>query len=281
MKKIILFLCSFLPVLILAQETSITERTFPETRVVNGHSVETNEEGILKFIIAHRFGAINDGIYNFFGLDDANMRLGFDYGIKRWMTIGLGRSSFNREYDGYAKIKMIRQKKGAKSFPFTLTWFSSAAYKTLRDEDPEKETSILQRMVYAHQLLIARKFSPGFSLQLMPTYIHRNYVLTTDEAHDVLALGIAPRFQISKKVSINLEYYHVFENQLTEVNENSLAIGFDFETKGHVFQLSFGNSRGLIEKAFITETTDKWTEGEIHFGFNITRDFKIKGRKYR
>ena len=144
-----------------------------------------------------------------------------------------------------------------------------------RDEDPEKETSMVQRLVYSHQLLIGKKFSPGFSIQLMPTYIHRNYVATTDELHDVLALGIAPRVQISKKISVNIEYYHVFENQLAKGYESSLAIGFDFETKGHVFQLSFGNARGLIEKTFITETTNKWTDGEIHFGFNISRTFQL------
>lgn len=264
-----------------AQETQIAERTFIETRVVSGHSVETNPQGVLKFIIYHRFGSIDKGIYDFFGFDDANMRLGFDYGVKNWFTLGIGRSSYEKTYDGYIKLKLVRQKSGQRSFPFTITYFSSMAIKTVREVDEENETELKDKTYYANQILIARKFSNAFSLQLMPSLIHRNLVQTSEEKHDVMALGIAPRLQLSKRISVNVEYYHVFPDQLADIYVNSLGIGFDIETKGHVFQLNFSNSRGLIEKAFITETTDQWDLGQIHFGFNLTRDFKIGGRSYR
>lgn len=281
-KIIFSFLLILLPYLNTAQEsTTIIERTFPETRLVNGHSVETNSEGVLKFIIAHRFAAINAGIYDFFGFDDANMRIGFDYGVRDWFTIGIGRSSLNKTYDAYGKFKLIRQKSGSKSFPVTLTWFTGASIETIRDNNPDYDLEMRHRLFYTNQLLMARKFSENFSLQVMPTIVHRNLVQTAAEENTVFAFGIAPKILISKRVSLNVEYYHVLDNQLAEGFTQSLGIGLDIETKGHVFQLNFGNSRGLIEKAFITETTDNWLDGEIHFGFNITRDFKLKGRPYR
>lgn len=162
-----------------------------------------------------------------------------------------------------------------------MTWFSSAAFETIRDNNPDYDLEIKHRTFYSHQILLARKFSENFSLQLMPSLIHRNMVKTAAEKNDVFAIGIAPKVLISKRLSLNVEYYYVPDDQLAEGYTQSFGIGLDIETKGHVFQLNFGNSRGLIEKAFITETTDSWSDGEIHFGFNITRDFKLKGRPYR
>lgn len=263
------------------QVDEIVHRTFYDTRIINGHSVETNPEGVLKFIIQHRFGSVSEGIPSFFGLDDANMRLGIDYGIKNRFTIGIGRSSLERTYDAYFKTKLFRQKKGEKSFPFTITLYAQSAFKALRSGVPDIDDDILNKVTYTTQLLIARKFGHAFSLQMMSTYIHRNLVKTRAESNGVAAIGIAPRLQLTKTLTLNVEYYYVPEGQMDEVFTNSLAIGIDIETKGHVFQLSFGNSRGLIEKMFVTETTGLWEEGDIHFGFNITRDFKIKGRKYR
>jgi hypothetical protein len=58
-----------------------------------------------------------------------------------------------------------------------------------------------------------------------------------------------------------------------------LSLGFDIETGGHVFQLIFTNSLGIIEKDFIGETTGRWSKGDIHFGFNISRVFTLKKMK--
>ena len=133
-------------------------------------------------------------------------------------------------------------------------------------------------MTYAHQLLISRKFSDAFSWQLMPTLLHRNIVPTSDIAHDVMAIGSATRLQVSKTISIQTEYYYTLPGQLEEGYRNSLSVGVDIETKGHVFQLHLSNSRGMIEKFFIGNTTGDWSKGDISIGFNITRDFRLRGR---
>ena len=80
-------------------------------------------------------------------------------------------------------------------------------------------------------------------------------------------------------VTINGEYYYVPEGQMTTPYANCLAIGFEIETGGHVFQLHFTNSTGMFERAFITVTTGDFFDGNIHYGFNISRVFTLHDPK--
>lgn len=252
--------------------------TFDDTRVVNGHSVETQKEGSMKFIIAHRFGTINGGIREMYGLDQSTIRLGFDYGITDDLTIGVGRSSFMKTVDGFVKYRILHQ--STVSTPISLTYFGSADIYTTEDFEPNR-VATKYRWTFVNQLLIARKMSDRLSLQLMPTHVHRNLVATNNLDNDIFSLGGAGKFQLTKILSFKAEYYYALPNQLSDLNTNSLALGFDIETKHHVFQLHLGNSTGMIEKYFITETYGEWDKGDIMLGFNITRDFQIKGRKYK
>ncbi|NND77746.1 MAG: hypothetical protein HKN39_06150 [Flavobacteriales bacterium] len=262
-----------------AQEDEVG-KAFYDTRIVNGQSVEMNNEGVMKFIIAHRFGRVNSGAYELFGLDQSTIRIGFDYGIKDWLSVGIGRSSFQKTVDGFIKGRILTQKKGENSFPVTVSLFSNLAINGLRWQDTSRTNYFTSRMTYSYQALIARKFSDRISMQLMPSMVHRNLIPSDNVDHDVYAIGTAARFVASKRFTFSFEYYYVLPDQLSDERRNSLAFGIDMETKGHVFQFHFGNSRGMTEKFFITETNGNWFDGDIHFGFNITRDFKVKGRKY-
>jgi len=282
MKKKILFLSlSMLSVLLFGQDKGEkVSQTFKDTRVVNGHSVETNKEGQMKMIIAHRFGEVNGGLKEFFGLDQSTIRLGLDYGLFDWLTIGIGRSSFEKTVDGFLKARVINQRDGNGS-PVSITLFSSMAIKTLAINDETRPDYNRVRYTYANQALIARKFSDRFSLQLMPTHVHNNFVIHKDKKNDVISIGGAGLFQLTKLVSFKAEYYYALPDQLLDDNTNSLSLGFDIETKHHVFQLHLSNSRGMIEKFFVTQTFGEWEKGDIMLGFNITRDFQIKGKKYK
>ncbi len=257
-----------------------TFATFKTTRLINGHSVETNSGKEFLFLISHRFGRINGGASDFFGLDNATIRLGFEYGITDRFGVGIGRSSFEKIYDGFVKYKVLQQKSGAENFPVTMTLFASTAIKTLEWPEPERENFFSSRMYYTFQALIARKFSEGFSLQLSPTLVHRNLVDSLKDANDVFALGIGARQKVTGSISVNAEYFYVFPGQIEsllngEKVQNALSVGVDLETGGHVFQLHMTNSRGMVEKLFITESTGSWLDGDIHFGFNISRVFSL------
>ena len=253
------------------EPTRFIEATFKGSRLINGHTVQTRKEKELEFLISHRFGRINSGGYEFFGLDGANIRIGLEYGLTRYLTVGVGRNSYDKTYDGLLKIKALRQSAGVKAVPFSLVYFTSIAYKTLRDQEGFEDTS--SKLAYTHQVLIARKFNPSFSLQLMPTLVHRNKVEEVNGENDQFALGVGGRVKLSKRLSFNMEYYYRYDAPDNENLFNSLAIGFDIETGGHVFQLHFTNSRTMIERGFITETTGDFFGGDIHFGFNVSRVF--------
>ncbi len=256
-----------------------TDATFKTTLLVIGQSVENPPTGNLIFNVQHRFGRVNSGWYEFFGLDQAHTRIGFQYGINDWLGIGIGRSSYLKTYDGWIKVKILRQSKGLKKIPVTLDYFGSMAISSLKWQYPERENYFSSRISYAHQLLIARKISRGVSLQLMPSFVHYNLVEEAKDDNDVFSIGAGGRFKISNRVSINVEYFYLLSQQTASVYENPFSVGFDIETGGHVFQLYVSNAEGLIEQHFLGRSTGKWLDGDIHIGFNISRAFTIKKPK--
>ena len=260
------------------KEINYTTATFKSTRIMNGHSIERMPEGQLDVRISHRFGTLNSGAYNFFGLDQSNIHLGLEYGITNWLMVGVGRSEFEKTYDGFAKFSILRQSTGLKEMPVSVSVVTSIALKTIKFPDQTRTNYFTSRLAYTAQFLVARKISEGFSLQLTPSYIHRNLVATELDPNDIMALGAGARLKLTKRVSLNGEYFYI-ANPKTYMNPqiyNPLSLGFDIETGGHVFQLFFTNSLGMTEKQFIGATTGQWKKGDIHFGFNISRVFTLK-----
>lgn len=258
--------------------TEYATATFKSTRIINGHSIERMPGRQLDFRISHRFGLLNSGAYNLWGLDQANIHFGLEYGITDWMMIGVGRGTYEKTYDGFLKFSLLRQSKGERRMPVSVSLFGSAAYNSLKWN---KEGTLNQwdRMSYVAQLLVARKFNERFSFELNPTYVHRNMVATEMDPNDMLAIGAGMRFKLTKRLSLNAEYYYVvppIHDFRTVATHNPLAIGIDLETGGHVFTIMLTNSIAMIEKGFIGETTGTWQDAGIHLGFNISRVFSFK-----
>ena len=266
---------------LLGEEETIdyTNASFKTNRVINLHSLESTAKGVLDFKIGHRFGTLNGGFYELFGLDNASIRLGFDYGLSDALTIGVGRSGFQKTYDGFIKYKFLRQSTGKRNMPLTVGLLLTSAIQTLKWADPERDNFFSNRLYYTGQLIIGRKFNESFTLQLSPTLVHRNLVATNAEKNDVYALGTAARIKITKRLAVNAEYIYLLPDQVAPGITNSLSVGVDIETGGHVFQLHLTNSTSMIEKGFIAETTNSWSDGGIHFGFNVSRVFTVKRRK--
>jgi hypothetical protein len=263
------------------KEINYTTATFKSTRVMNGHSIERMVPGQLDVRISHRFGTLNSGGYNFFGLDQSNIHLGLEYGIFKWLMIGVGRSEFEKTYDGFAKFSILRQSSGAKVMPVSVSIVTSISLKTLKFADQTRTNYFTSRLAYVTQILVARKINEAFSVQLTPSYLHRNLVATELDPNDIYALGAGARVKLSKRISLNGEYYYIVnpKTYMSQQIYNPLSLGFDIETGGHVFQLFFTNSLGMTEKQFIGATTGQWKKGDIHFGFNISRVFTLKKNK--
>lgn len=253
--------------------------SFKTNRVINLHSLESTSRGVLDIKISHRFGFINGGVSELFGLDAASIRIGGDYGITDAFTVGIGRSSHEKVYDAFAKYKILRQSSGAKNMPITASVFTSINAKSIPFQNPDRENYFSSRLYYTAQLILGRKFNDRLTLQLSPTLVHRNLVRTNEESNDVYALAVAARQKLTKRLALNFEYVYVPDGQLADGYRNSLSIGFDIETGGHVFQLHFTNSTSMIEKGYITETVGQWSKGDIHFGFNVSRVFTVAKNK--
>ncbi len=261
--------------------------TFKSTRIINGHSIEQMKKKQLDFRISHRFGTLNEGTYGLFGLDHSVIHLSLEYGLKNWLMVGAGRGSYNKTYDSFTKIRLLRQSSGEKWMPVSLSYFTSVELNSmkfdttsiqLKDGFAPRTNYFSSRLAFVSQLLIARKFNENLSVQLTPTYIHRNLVKTELDQNDIFALGAGARYKLSKRLSVNAEYYYTYNpnSKFLETRYyNALAVGVDIETGGHVFQIMLTNSQGMREGTFIPATTDSWTNGGIHLGFNISRVFAL------
>jgi hypothetical protein len=287
MKKIIAFCCCFIYYHCNAQNldsllNSITEEepsyisaTFKASRIINTQSVEQLKSNHLDFRIHHRFGQINSGAYNFWGLDNGSIFMSLEYGIKDWFTVGMGRASQDKTFNGFGKFKLLRQATGTKACPVSISLYTGADLYTIERKDVPIEN--INRLSYIFQLLIARKFSESFSLQITPTLIHSNLVVTKQDYNDLFALNAGGRLKLTRRISFNAEYNYAFQpNYAGYTNKpNGLSLGFDIETGGHIFQLMLSNTTGMIERHFINNNLGKWSDGNIVLGFNISRTFSF------
>jgi hypothetical protein len=249
--------------------------TFNGTRLVNGHSVETKHGGELEFIVTHRFGTLNSGGYNLWGLDGAFIRIGLEYGITDKLGVGMGRSSVDKTYDYYLKYKVFQQ---GNKVPVTLTAFGSASYNaSMNVQFPELKTG--EKMSYVAQLHLARKISDRLSLQVSPSFLHRNTVDKDIANNSLVSVGVGGRLKVTKVMALNGEYYlRLNENSNSPYND-AIGLGIEFDTGGHIFHLVFTNSQGMVERPFMAETSGDFFDGDIHFGFNITRTFQLAGKR--
>ena len=249
--------------------------TFSSTRIVTGHSVEMIPKGVREFRISHRFGTIQEGFYDIFGLDQAKIRLGYDIGISDKLMVGFGRNSHKKVYDVFARYSFFNQTID-NSVPLTFQYLFASSIETLRYG---VKIPFMQRFAQINQLLIAKKINK-FSFQLMPSLMIHEY--DNYDKNTFAGIGGAVRYLLGKRVALNIEYFSRLKHQdngsqefdrIFNQNYNSLGIGIDIEAGGHVFQFHFSNTNTMNEQAFMFETNKTWEKGEICFGFNILREF--------
>ncbi len=268
------------------ETTEVVDATFKGTRLINMQTNETPAPGVLQFMFLHRFGAINDDfLYNFFGLDNAIVRLGLDYAFNDWLNVGIGRSSNNKTTDGFVKLNLLRQKRGAQPFPVSVTWYSAGFLSMDRNRNFDLTSD---RLTYVHQLIIARKMNKSISLMLTPSVVHFNLTREAAQPNTVGVLAMGGRFKINQRIAITAEYAPQLANPNFRTGsdgqridyQNGLSIGVDIETGGHVFQLHLTNSRSIIDPDWMAgPATGNWLDGDIYFGFNISRVFTVKEPK--
>ncbi|MBC2839449.1 DUF5777 family beta-barrel protein [Robiginitalea sp. SC105] len=286
MKKLFVTACLalFLPGCLLGQEdllasidksdsTRIEDAAFKGLKIVNFESTKLLSKREFYFIVSHRFGSISNGFDDFFGLDFANTRLHFLYGISDGFNISVSRSSFNKTYDLSLKYRLIQQDL---NMPVTIVGYSQMAINTQLDEDLLTiPVDFGDRLSFTQQVLISRKFNDRLSLELMPTYFHEGYVDYLPQDNSQWALGIGGRYKLGKRWSLNVDYGWHLNRADGSPFRNPLSIGVDIETGGHVFQLHFTNAQPTFESGFLGNAVGDWSDGIIYFGFNLSRVFNF------
>ncbi|SCY45778.1 hypothetical protein SAMN02927916_2155 [Flavobacterium anhuiense] len=280
MKKILVPFCLFLVTLAYSQddllksldstqiEDSYSTATFKALQLVTLQTTKMPAKKEFYFVVSHRFGSVKDGFDSFFGLDNATTKLGGIYGVTDWLSVSLSRHTLNKMYEIGLKYRMARQND---NFPLDIVGYSVADINTFLEKDQYPGLEFKHRMTYVQQLLISRKVSDKFSLELVPSFIHKNLYTPEIERDNQFSFGGGGRYKITKRLSVNLEYMHNFDKP--DFYKNPLSVGLDIETGGHIFQLIFTNSQSMSESGYLTNASGDWGKGDFFFGFNLYRVF--------
>ncbi|KIC62544.1 DUF5777 family beta-barrel protein [Chryseobacterium taiwanense] len=248
--------------------TEISQPAFKALQVVTGQSTKLATKNEWYIVVAHRFGDVSKGFKDFFGLDDASTKLGVIYGVTDGLSLSLSRETNMKTFEGGAKYKLVKQ---SENFPVDIVGYNVLAVNTDLSKDNYPDLQFGDRLSYLTQALISRRFSDKFSLQLTPSYVHKNLYEPSIEDKNQFLTGLGGRYKISKRISINAEYFVNFDNH--SFYKNPLSLGMDIETGGHVFQLLFTNSQLNSDIGYLTNAAGDWGKGHIFFGFNLYRVF--------
>ncbi|MFC4476336.1 DUF5777 family beta-barrel protein [Flavobacterium chungangensis] len=280
MKKILVPFCLFLVTMAYSQddllksldstqtEESYSTATFKALQLVTLQTTKMPAKKEFYFVVSHRFGTVKDGFDSFFGLDNATTKLGGIYGVTDWLSVSLSRHTLNKMYETGLKYRVARQND---NFPLDIVGYSVADINTFLEKDQYPGLEFKHRLTYVQQVLISRKISEKFSLELVPSFIHKNLYTPDIERDNQFSFGGGGRYKITKRLSVNLEYMHNFDKP--DFYKNPLSVGLDVETGGHVFQLIFTNSQSMSESGYLTNASGDWGKGDFFFGFNLYRVF--------
>lgn len=254
-------------------EKQIAPAAFKGLQICNMQSTKLTSKGEWYMVVSHRFGDLTNGLDNFFGLDNALTKIGGIYGATNWLSLGASRQTYNKLYELTAKYKLANQLEDG--FPVTIVGYNTMDINSELKKAANPGIKFNNRLAYSSQLLVSRKFSDNFSLELAPIYVHKNLYEYGLEQKDQFFVGAGARYKVAKRLSVNIEYAARVNTveEFTSPYQNPLSLGLDIETGGHVFQLVFSNSQPMNDVAVFSNTTGNWNGGSIYFGFNMYRVF--------
>jgi Membrane bound beta barrel domain (DUF5777) len=281
-------------------------KVFYGQRLINANTVEVLRKGVMEFKVIHNFGDIagdNGGIDHFFGLDNAaDIKIAFQIGLSNKLNIVAARTRGDQSSVGDNELRVgpvqqlwelglkyqfLKQQKNDPKHPFSLTVYANAVVSSMDTVGKEvyKERDFQDfsdRMTELVQVMIARRFG-NFSLELIPSYVHTNYVVSEEDQEDLFALGAGVRVPITKKLFLIADYFHTFRSQegIDYFKTHNIhyydafGIGVEILTQGHVFHMNFTNSTNILENRFIPRTYTSWSKGQYRWGFTISRNFIV------
>jgi hypothetical protein len=257
-----------------SDKKEVETSAFKGLQICNMQSTKLPVKGEWYVLISHRFGDFTNGFDNFFGLDEAMTKIGGIYGATNWLSLGLSRHRNNKTYELAAKYKMANQE--VDGFPVTIVGYNTMDIRSDKFTALYPDAKFHNRLAYTTQLLVSRKFSDKFSLELAPILVHKNLYDGIEDQKNLILLGSGARYKISKRMSVNLEYaarLNLAEG-FTSPYHNPLSLGLDIETGGHVFQMVFSSSQPMNDVTAFSNSSGRWDgTKQLYFGFNMYRVF--------
>ena len=256
---------------------------FESSRLILSQSSQTVKKNNLNVLILHRFGDLGGtlgGGKTFFGLDNiADVYIGFEYGLTNNLTVGLGRSALPLD-GGLANVELkyaLLYQTNDNSVPVALTLIGETALRPY-----SSFAKLSDRLSYFAQAVIARKFSPVFSLQIAPSVVQNNLPMPDVAGNKelLLSLSATAALKVSKLLSVVVDYAHPFSS-FGNANGFSDPLGFGIQTVtgGHVFTINITNARAISEINYLSNTTSDYSRGQYRLGFTISRTFDFNHRE--
>ncbi|SNR47857.1 hypothetical protein SAMN04487979_107103 [Flavobacterium sp. ov086] len=242
--------------------------TFKALQIITLQSTKLAAKKEFYMVISHRFGSVKGGISEFFGFDDATTKIGGIYGVTDWLSVSASHHTLLKINEASVKFRLLRQ---SNEFPLDVVGYSTIDFNSGLKKDDYPKIEFSDRLSYINQILISRKISERISLELAPSFIHKNLYNPAIENDNQFTLGAGGRLKLTKRLSLNLEYAQNFDKP--SFYNNPLSVGLDIDTGGHIFQLLFTNSQSMTESGYLTSAAGNWGKGDFFFGFNLYRVF--------
>ena len=260
-----------------AKSNSAVKNTFGGNMILENQTVMVPIKGTFEFMLQHKFGTVNNGFEDFFGMfAPSNIRLGLSYVPIDKLQFGIGLTKNYYLLDFNAKYAIVKQAKSG-GWPVSITAFGNMAIDCRSGDNFVSSTD---RISYFTQLIIARKFSDKISLQVSPSATYFNNVEGfINEKGEIqpkmenlhFAIAFMGRFRITPTMSLLANYDQPLTQHFTNNPHPNLSAGIEVNTSSHDFQVIFGNYYYIVPQYNNFFNQNDYTKGQFSIGFNISR----------
>lgn len=253
------------------------KNTFGSVWLIDNQTVMVPIKGTLEMDIQHRFGTVENGAKDVFGLfAPSNIRLGFNYSPINKLFVGAGLTKERMQVDLNAKYALLQQTTNNK-VPVSVSYFANMV---IDNRDKSNFRYGVHRLSYFNQLIIARKITDRFSAQVAPSFSWFNniegYVDSKGEIQKKMkngnfTLSVLGRYKISEKSAIIVGYDQPLTQNPVNNPHPNISFGFETTTSSHAFQVFMGNYYGIVPQSNSVFNQNDYRDGQFVIGFNITR----------
>ncbi len=262
-----------------AKDTRPVRNLFESTLMIDNQTAIVPITGTFQFDIQHRFGTIENGYDDFYGVfAPSNIRMGFNYVPVNKLMVGFGFSKENRLLDFFGKYALLQQGRKGGS-PIALTYLVNMAIDS-RENEKTGFTEATDKFSYFHQLMVARKLTDAFSIQAAFNLSYFNYVKPIIGPEDeyiglrdnnVFSTSFLGRYKLTTSTGLIANFdIPLSDSEFADLQPN-ISFGVEFVSSSHAFQIFIGNYKWIVPQYNNYFNQNSFGDNQILIGFNMTR----------